>query len=50
MIEIDSNKLPILVKAKGKGGQYVDYILKATRNGIQLIKPDKLMLQLLEQN
>ena len=50
MIEIDSDSLPLLVRYKKKGGQYADYILKITRNGVQLIKPDKLMLQLLAQN
>lgn len=52
MIEIDSNKLPILVTIKGKGGNYVPYILKAAgrKLGAQLVTPDRATLQLLVQN
>lgn len=51
MIEIDSSKLPIMVKVKGKGGKCVLYILKAGRKlGAQLVAPDRATLQLLAQN
>lgn len=52
MIEIDSNKLPMLVKIKGKGGKYVQYILKAAgrKLGAQLITPDRDTLQLAAHN
>lgn len=51
-IEIESSKLPMLVKIKGKGGRYVEFILRAAKSklGAQLIKPDLQMLQLLAQN
>lgn len=52
MIEIDSSKLPMLVKIKGEHGNYVQFILKAAgrKLGAQLIKLDRNMLQLLQQN
>ncbi|CAH2031719.1 hypothetical protein [Trichlorobacter ammonificans] len=52
MIVIDSSKLPIKVKVTGKGGQYVEYILKAaTRKlGAQLVSPDHATLLLAAQN
>lgn len=51
-LEIDSSNLPLLVKIKGKGGRYVEFILKAANSklGAQLIKPDLQMLRLLTQN
>jgi len=50
-IEVDSSKLPMLVKIKGKGGNYVQFILRAATSklGAQLIKLDPKMQQLLTQ-
>lgn len=52
MIEIESSKLPLHVKIKGENGNYVQFILKAAgrKLGAQLVKLDRNMLQLLEQN
>jgi hypothetical protein len=51
MITIDSSKLPMLVKITGKGGSYVQFILRAgtSKLGAQLIKLDPKLQQLLAQ-
>lgn len=49
-IDIDRSKLPMFYKLKGENGKYELFILKAVGRGMQLIKPDHIMLQLLEQN
>jgi hypothetical protein len=52
LLELDFCKLPLLIKLKGEHGNYVLFTLKAAgkKLGAQLIKPDRTMLQLLEQN
>lgn len=52
LLEVDCSKLPLVVKLKGEHGNYVLFILKAAgrKLGVQLIKFDRTMLQLLEQN
>jgi hypothetical protein len=51
-MELDSSKLPLLIKLKGEHGNHVQFILKAAgrKLGAQLIKVDRKMLHLLEQN
>jgi hypothetical protein len=49
-LELDLSILPLFYKLKGVNGKYELYILKAVGRGVQLIKPDRIMLQLLEQN
>ena len=48
--ELSNSLLPMLIKWKGENGINGMYILKATRRGLQLIKADPIMLQLLAQN
>ena len=48
--ELNRSILPLYYKLKGENGKYELYILKAVGRGIQLIKADPFMLQLLEQN
>lgn len=50
-LEIESSKLPLLVKIKGKGGRYVEFILNAANSklGAQLTKLDPKIQQLLTQ-
>jgi hypothetical protein len=50
--EVESSKLPLLIKLKGEHGKHVLFILKSAgrKLGAQLIKVDGSMLQLLEQN
>lgn len=52
MMEIDSRKLPLMIKIKGEHGNYVQFILKGAgrKLGAQLIKLDQSMLQLVGQN
>jgi hypothetical protein len=52
MMEIDSSKLPLVIKIKGDCGNYVKFILKAAgrKLGAQLVKIDSNMVRLLEQN
>jgi hypothetical protein len=51
-LEVTPSKLPLLIKLKGEHGNHVQYILKAAgrKLGAQLIKVDRNMLHLLEQN
>lgn len=48
--EVRKSFFPRFYKLKGENGKYERFILKATRRGLQLIKADPAMLQLLGQN
>lgn len=47
---IDRGILPLFYKLIGEHGNHELYILKAVGRGIQLIKADSIMLQLLAQH
>lgn len=52
VIEVEEGKLPRIVTLKGVRGNHVQFLLKSAgrKLGLQLIKLDPKMLQLLEQN
>lgn len=52
VIEVEEGKLPKIVKMKGEHGNHVHFLLKSAgrKLGLQLIKLDPKLLQLLEQN